>query len=283
MPPGQRLPGGAPMNVAARLASFGMDVHLLSRVGNEDLGRELLAYMASQGLNTVYIQIDERYPTGTVLVDLSDPEAVQYEIVEPVAWDFIDADQYLNDAGGGSDTIVFGSLAARNEVSRTALLQLLEVATLRVFDVNLRPPFADRDIVESLLRHSDWVKVNDTELDVMAQWDGTVRSREAAMRGLQQKYGIESVCVTLGADGAMLLAQDELFCQHAFDVPTVDTIGCGDAFLGAWLCGMLTGTAPQEALRRAAAVGALVTSSKGANPPLREADIRSIMGAGAAR
>jgi len=265
------------MNVAARLASFGMDVHMLSRVGRDDLGQELIAYMASRGLTTDYVQVDDRYPTGTVKVDPSDPEDVRYEITGPVAWDFIDADRYLDDSGGSCDVVVFGSLAARNDVSRKSLLQLLESANKRIFDVNIRPPFDDRSVLEELLSRSDWVKLNESELDAIAQWEIPAATGEAAMQALQQRYGLETVCVTRGPEGAVLLHRGQWYRQDAFAVRVVDTIGCGDAFLGSWLSGMLSGTSPGDALRRAAAAAAIVASGRGANPVITESDIQTVL------
>jgi len=278
LPPGDRIPGGAPMNVALRLARFGVDVRLLSRVGNDALGAELLAYLARNGIATDSIQVDDRYPTGCVFVDTCDPSAVRYEIAEPVAWDFIDAETYIAQHGVRSDVLVFGSLAARNSASRSGLLKLLEGSRLRVFDVNLRPPFVDRDVVESLLARCDWVKLNETELALIAQWIGSADAPEAAMSAVAERYHLESVCVTLGAEGAILLHREELYRQPAFRVAVVDTIGCGDAFLGCWLSEMLAGRAPQDALRRAAAVGALVAASEGANPVISEEAIRAVAG-----
>jgi len=265
------------MNVALRLLAEGLDVDMLTRVGGDPLGKELVGFLDAQGLSTRYVQTDERWPTGTVLVDTSDPAAARYEIREPVAWDFIDAERFLEDSGDAPDTLVIGSLAARNETSRRALMRLMDVARLIVFDVNLRPPFTDRDVIEMLLHGADWVKVNDSELELIAGWHQPFDSIESGADVLRLKYGIESVCVTLGGDGAVLLHQDEFYRQPAFDVDVVDTIGCGDAFLGAWLANMLLGTEPRHALRRAAAIGALVAASEGANPRIPEDAVTALM------
>ena len=136
---GRRVPGGAPMNVALRLSSYGLRVDLLSRVGKDALGDELLGFLREQGLSTRAVQVDEKWPTGTVQVDTSDPNAARFDIREPVAWDFIDAQQYLDESGSTPGTLVFGSLATRNANSRASLLRLMELAGLKVFDVNLRP------------------------------------------------------------------------------------------------------------------------------------------------
>jgi len=275
---GRRVPGGAPMNVALRLRSHGLNAELLSRVGNDALGDELLGFLRGHGLPTGSIQVDERWPTGTVQVDTSDPSAARFDIREPVAWDFIDARQYLEESGQTPDTLVFGSLAARNEHSRASLLRLMEVARLKVFDVNLRPPFIDRPLIETLLRTSDWVKLNESELELISSWHRPFASIESAARELRDRYGFESLCVTLGGDGALLLHRDEVYRQRAFAVEVVDTVGCGDAFLGTWLSKMLCGGEPGDALRRAAAIGALVATSAGGNPDIPEASVSALTG-----
>lgn len=275
---GNRVPGGAPMNVALRLSSHGLHVNLLSRVGNDELGQELLAFLRDQGLSTRTVQVDEHWPTGTVVVDTSDPNAAHFDIRGPVAWDFIDAEQYLEESGSTPDALVFGSLAVRNASSRGALMRLMDVARVKIFDVNLRPPYIDRDTIESLMRASDWVKLNETELEQIASWHRPFESIESAAHELRDRYAIESLCVTLGGDGAILLHGDEVYRQPAFKVDVIDTVGCGDAFLGTWLSEMLLGAEPQHALRRAAAFGALVAASEGGNPEITEDAILALTG-----
>lgn len=277
MLPSGKQPGGAPMNVALHLARFGDDVRLLSRVGDDDLGRALLAYLAAHGLATDLIQIDARHPTGQVRVHLSDPHAVRYDIAEPAAWDFIDAAEYA-DLPTDSDTlVVFGSLAARSSVSRDTLFGILDRVRLKVFDVNLRPPYVDRDVIERLLDRADWVKLNEEELDLVVRWRGDPRSPEDGVNALSRRYGLATVCLTLGERGAVMRHRGRVFRQPAFPVRVVDTVGCGDAFLAAWLSEMRRGSAPQHALARACAVGALVATRAGANPALDEAEIQALL------
>jgi fructokinase len=279
LPPGAKVPGGAPMNVALHLTRLGVEAQLLSRVGDDDMGRELLGYLAAQGLNTDRMQIDRHYPTGTVIVDIADPREVQYEIVEPVAWDFIDIDHRQARSAGVNDAIVFGSLAGRNEVSRGSLMRLIEHAGLRIFDVNLRPPFIDRDIIETLLARTDWVKLNGRELELICGWHGLAGRPEELLRSLAHRYQIEVVCLTLGHLGAMVLDRGTLFSDPGFVVAVVDTIGCGDSFLACWLSQTFRGSGAENALARACAMGALVASSAGANPEVSEHQLDAIIAA----
>lgn len=275
--PDRRLPGGAPMNVAIRLAQYGIDTRLLSRVGRDADGDALLDYLKRVGLPPQHVQRDDREPTGTVLVDTSNPDSVRYTINRPAAWDFIDAGQYLQASGNGIDVLVFGSLAARHEVSRQSLLTLMDGARLRVLDVNLRPPFDDAGIVRMLLERADWAKVNDEELRIVAPEALSGMQVEELARVVQASYGLASLCVTLGGEGALLLVGEDTYRQKAYDVRVVDTVGCGDAFLATWLAGMLEQLAPAEALERAAAVAALVASSEGATQVFDAGDVRELV------
>jgi fructokinase len=278
MLPDGRVASGAPMNVALRLVQSGYEVRMLSRAGADPLGEELLAFMAANGLPTGFMQLDETWPTGTVEVDTTDPRAPVFDIVMPVAWDFIDADEYLRKAADDADVLVFGSLAARHTTSRESLVRLLPTAGLRVLDVNFRPPHEDRSVIELLLHHADWAKVNETELAAIARWHGQPESVEAAARDLVNRYRLSLLCITLGENGAMMIRDGKSYRQEAFAVDVVDTVGCGDAFLGTLVAGLLADAAPPEALARAAAAGALVASSAGATPPIDDDDIRRIIG-----
>jgi fructokinase len=277
MLPGGRVASGAPMNVALRLAHSGYDVRMLSRVGADSLGDELLSFMAENGLSTDCVQRDENQPTGTVRVDTTNPGSPVFDIVMPVAWDFIDADEYFRKTGVAADVLVFGTLAARHSVSRDALVRLLPTARLKVIDVNFRPPHDERSVVELLLHHADWAKVNETELARIAGWHGPAGSVESSARELVERYGLSSLCATLGDEGALLLHGDAMYRQEAFPVDVVDAVGCGDAFLGTLIACLLGNVAPAAALVRAAAVGALVAGSAGATPDVSGDDIRRLL------
>jgi fructokinase len=265
------------MNVALRLAAFGIDTQLLTRVGNDDAGHELMDYMAAGGLAIDHVQIDSERPTGRVNVDTKSAQSVRYEILAPAAWDFIDVDEYLASVGTPCEVVVFGSLAAREPTSRGRLMRLLEHAQLRVFDVNLRPPFDERAAVEPLLRAANWAKLNEDELTVVAQWLGESGSPQQMLVAIGEQYEIDLVCATFGSRGAMMLHERTVIEQQGFDVAVVDTIGCGDAFLGAWLAQMLDGVEPARALERACAAGAVVASAAGANPAVTDAMIDAVI------
>lgn len=280
--PGEKIAGGAPMNVAIRLAAWGHSVQLISRVGHDEDGDRLLELLQQQHVDISLIQKDLEYPSGKVLVTLNQSGNASYEIVQPSAWDAIEATDRNLKAVAASKAFVFGSLAARSEVSAATLLQLCEAASKRVFDVNLRKPFVDIVLIKSLIQISQIIKLNDEELIELMPLLGyskiknTENDLQTAMNWLRLFSGAETICVTRGAEGALLLHKQMNYVHPGYTVTVKDTIGSGDSFLATLLAGLLNNIPPDEILANACAVGALVATHKGANPSISEADIIAI-------
>ena len=274
--PTGKQPGGAPLNVAVHLHNFGLDGVIISRIGQDDLGTELLVFVESKSINTRYVQRGDSHLTGVVKANVSDSMEVTYQIVKPVAWDFIQYDSALSELVETSEAFVFGSLAARHTPSRETLYRLLQQAKLKVFDVNLRPPHYSRDVVTYLLRQADVVKLNHHELAELMGWFGVDPDEETALRWLAERFQLQAVCVTKGADGAALWVGQQLYRSPGIPVTVQDTIGSGDAFLAALLRGWLAGQRPADYLAFACAAGSLVASSQGATPAISEAQVRAL-------
>jgi len=272
-----KQPGGAPFNVAVHLHQLGQPAALISRVGDDELGHELLAFIESKGLGTAQVQRDHAHRTGVVQANVEDAHEVVYKIVQPVAWDYIQYEADLAALVAQAGVLVYGSLAARQEETRATLLRLLESAAFKVFDVNLRPPHYAPDVTEHLLAQADLVKMNHHELTQILSWLGANLAEEAALPWLAQRYGLQAVCVTKGADGALLYTGGQLYRASALAVQVRDTIGSGDAFLAALLMGWLAGHEPGAALRFACAAGGLVASHQGATPTLTTTDVRALL------
>ena len=274
--PTGRQPGGAPLNVAVHLHNFGLDARIISRVGHDDLGAELLAFVEGKGLNTGCVQRSETHLTGVVKANVSNSKEVTYQIVKPVAWDYIKYDEALRELVETSEAFVFGSLAARQAPSRETLYRLLQQAPLKVFDVNLRPPHYTRDGVTYLLNQADLVKLNHHELAEIMNWFGVSADEDTALRWLAERFQLQAVCVTKGADGAVLWVGQALYRSPGIAVQVQDTIGSGDAFLAALLRGWLAGQAPPDYLAFACAAGSLVASFQGATPSISETQVRNL-------
>ncbi|MGI4875766.1 MAG: carbohydrate kinase family protein [Janthinobacterium lividum] len=265
--PTGKQPGGAPFNVAVHLHQLGQPVQLISRVGDDDLGAELLDFLAGRGVPTTYVQRGKTHLTGVVKANVDDANEVVYKIVQPVAWDYIQYDDALAELVAGAAMLVFGSLAARTPTTRDTLYRLLPHAKFKVFDVNMRPPHYTRETVEYLLAHCDLVKMNHHELAEILGWFGRAADDEAtALAWLAAHFSLQAVCVTLGPDGAMLWTGGQLYRSPGVAVEVKDTIGSGDAFLAALLTHWQAGATPDLCLRFACATGALVATHQGATP-----------------
>jgi len=274
--PSGKQPGGAPLNVAVHLHNFGQAVELISRVGHDDLGAELLAFAEGKGLSTRYVQHGETHLTGVVKANVSDSHEVTYKIVQPVAWDYIQYEDALAPLVEQAEAFVFGSLAARSGATRETLYRLLQRAPFKVFDVNLRAPHYSRSVVTYLLRQAHLVKLNHHELAELLGWFGASPDEETALHWLAERFGLQAVCVTKGADGAVLWTGGQLYRSPGIAVQVQDTIGSGDAFLAALLRGWLAGQAPTELLAFACAAGSLVATHQGATPAISAADVRAL-------
>ncbi|GAB3540138.1 carbohydrate kinase [Pontibacter brevis] len=275
--PSGKLPGGAPMNVAIHLQYQGFAPAVISCVGRDDLGKELLDYLQQKGVSTRWVQVNETQKTGVVVANVSNRSEVTYDIVQPVAWDYIQQEENQQQLVSETDYFIYGSLAARSETSRQALLSLLEMAKGKVFDVNLRPPHYTRQVLEPLLEQADIVKMNHHELMEIAGWYQEFADEKTAMEFLLKQYTLQSIIVTRGENGAAVLGAEGYFEQEGYTVEVEDTIGSGDAFLATFLSSRIKGNSFPEALQKACAMGALVASHKGATPEIAPENVEKLI------
>ncbi|TXK48064.1 carbohydrate kinase [Pontibacter qinzhouensis] len=266
--PTKATPGGAPMNVAYHLQQFGSSTTLISRIGADEQGEQLLEHLQRSGLSTSFCQTDSTHATSEVHVRIAENNEVSYDILYPVAWDFIQYQEAQEPLVRQADAFVFGSLVSRNEASYSTLLQLLQLSGYNVFDVNLREPHYTPDKLKQLLTYADLVKLNEAELELITDWFKPGLTTETdRIKLLQEKFALEEVLVTKGSKGASFYFQDEHYFQKAFPIQVADTIGSGDSFLAAFLAHKLRHAPPATCLAYAAALAAFVTMHHGACPP----------------
>jgi len=260
-PDGHVVPGGAPFNVARHLQAFGREPLMISRVGNDALGRNIRQAMEDWSMNLSGLQLDSQHPTGTVDVSFHADEP-SYDIVDQRAYDFIDAT--LLPPLPESGVLYHGSLALRNPVSRHALETLRRDGDLAVFiDVNLRAPWWQRDVVLAMLQQARWAKLNVDELACLCPEEDNL---EARARFLLTSYELEWLVVTLGSAGAQafMAAADTLSVAPAQSTPVADTVGAGDAFASVLLLGLLRDWPMQQTLQRAQAFASAIVGVRGA-------------------
>ncbi|HEY0666627.1 MAG TPA: carbohydrate kinase [Sphingobacteriaceae bacterium] len=271
--PDGKKPGGAPMNVAYHLHKQGIKSTVISSVGNDKNGKALVNYLDGIGLDTRFIQVNDDLPTGTVDVLLDPIGTATYTIVKPVAWDAIHFDKAFMQPVENADAIVFGSLVCRDQESRVTLFKLLQHARLKVFDLNLRPPHLNTDLLDELLSQSDILKVNEEEFAFLTAHYKIVESGEQAFKQLTERFRIECLCITLGDKGAMVWHNNKLYSNPGYKVNVSDTVGSGDAFLAAFIKGYLNNQSIDDILTRACAIGAWVASRPGAHAVYTEEQV----------
>ena len=270
------LPGGAPMNVAYHLNKLGANPSLITKVGDDDYGRDLLEMLSNDGV-AVNFETDPQYPTGLVYANVGENHEMVYDIVYPSAWDFIEWKQEYADLVSKAEYLVFGSLTSRNEVSRNTLYQLLDVSKKNVFDINIRPPHFEQKQLEYLLQRTDLLKMNLAELELVTNWFDQSGSTIDRIKFVQDHFNIDQIIVTKGGDGAMLNDHGKIYEHPGYNVSVQDTIGSGDSFLAGFLAQTLKGEKAERALDFAAGIGAFVATKAGGCPEYEVEEIDELM------
>jgi len=277
--PSYRRIGGAPLNVALRMHNLGASVHMISRLGKDEDGEEILKYLREQGLSPNLIQMDEEYKTGTVDVHLDETRTATYTINKPAAWDAIELTPEMKQAVRSSDALIYGSLATRSPRTEETLKALLKEARFKVFDMNLRPPHYEMDRLIELMLVADLLKLNDEELyEISAHLNLEGNTITEKMIKLSRWVSSDvTICVTKGAEGAQLLHKGEMYSNSGYQVQVADTVGAGDSFLATLCFYLLSKDAPQRALDQACAMGSLVASKEGAIPVITLKEIETLI------
>ena len=259
--------GGSSMNVALNLHKQSIDSGFISAIGDDENGKELFDFLASNHFATDLIQVNTELPTSTVVVQLDENHQATYTIKQPVAWDEIKISEESMAAVKQADALVYCSLTCRDERSKKTILTLLENAKTKIFDINLRAPFYTKELIETLLAKADILKINEDEiLWVKEAFALTGNTDEQLLKQLSSQFNIEMICLTLGDKGACVLKDGKLFKHAGYKVQVADTVGAGDAFLATFIACYLQGYPMETTLDNACKVGAFVASQPGANP-----------------
>jgi len=272
-PDGRKVAGGAPFNFAFHCHQLGHPAAIVSRVGDDELGRELRQRVRELGLSDEHIQTDHDHPTGTVRVTLDADKVPTYTITENVAWDRIGWDDDLSRVTEAAPAVCFGSLAQRNRFTGGTIRNVVrQAAGLRVFDVNLRGA-VERSTIQPGVFESQWVKVNEEELHALAHLFGL--SIQALMEThCQIAAGTRTAwIVTRGPDGCDIFAPGDNVHEPGVPARVVDTVGAGDAFTAAMVCLHLEGRPLRECARFANHYAARVCEHLGATPRIDRRDV----------
>jgi fructokinase len=274
--PDERHPGGAPTNVAFHAARLGNDSSIITRVGEDEAGEQLVAYLREHGVNTSFVQRDRTKPTGTVKVEFQHEDPC-YTVVTDVAWDYLAATDEARERVTTADAVCFVSLAQRHDVARRSIHKLLADARGQaqiVFDVNLRPPFVSADVLDASLRLSNVVKMGESEL----QHVSSLMGRSNLIEWLINEIGVDAVCVTRGERGASMTTKSSNVdvAGVGTDTSNGDPVGAGDAFVAALTHQLVRGSDIGAMLQFANRYAALVAARRGAMPVLAPSELAEL-------
>lgn len=271
LPEGKKI-GGAPANFAYHVSQFGLPSCVVSAVGDDTLGNEIIENFTSKGLNYNIARVP--YATGTVQVEIDQAGIPQYEIKENVAWDNIPYTESLEELARKTKAVCFGSLAQRNVVSRNTINSFLDAMpkdddTLVVFDVNLRQGFYNKDILCDSMTRCNILKINDEELVTVSRMFGypgiDLQDKCWILLG---KYNLKMLILTCGINGSYVFTPGSVSFQPTPTVEVADTVGAGDSFTAAFIASLLKGKSVAEAHACAVKTSAFVCTKMGAMPIL---------------
>lgn len=277
MLPQGKMIGGAPLNVAYHLHKLGIDAPLVSRIGEDEYGKEIKAFIEKNGLPHAILQSDTHHLTGRVEVALQPNHEVRYEIVRDTAWDFIEYEDRIKELAQKAAYLVYGSLITRSKTSHDTLFRLMEHPLAKVMDVNLRAPFYSKDILEELIAKADIIKMNEAELQLISSWFGYTGNETERMKSLSDQFHLHICIVTCGSKGAYVLCENELFFEAGYQITVADTIGSGDAFLAGFLSSFINGVPLRQALKSANAMGAFIAQRRGGCPAYEKQEIQKMI------
>ncbi|MCQ2965477.1 MAG: carbohydrate kinase [Alphaproteobacteria bacterium] len=263
LPDGKKL-GGAPFNLVYHAIKSGCTGALVSAVGNDALGQEILEII--QQKNVPHFITKNDYPTGTVQIKLENGIPT-YTITPNVAWDYIKLSNEMKNSLSGVKVVCYGSLSVRSKTSYNSLKKLISLCSddvIKFFDVNLRFPFYTKSLTEELLQSCDILKINDEELEFLKTELYTGTSDFCSW--LMRTFKIKTIILTGGSSYSKILMPHEILYMPTPKVKVVDTVGAGDAFSGAFLASLIQGKSVAEAHQQAVKISAFVVGQSGACP-----------------
>ena len=276
--PDKKIIGGAPFNVFARLNNLGNNVDFISSIGNDKLGNEILEYFNQNNYSNKFLNIDEKYETGSVIITLKNGEP-SYKILSNVAWDFIPLKACYDEILSDLDILVYGSLASRNIGSFKTLKELTKQSKFNILDLNIRESYYDFEKVSSLVNSADFLKVNLEELELINQlFKFNISDTQNLIFKILKQFDLKYVCVTNGEIESMIYDGKNFEIAKSFEVDSIDNVGAGDNFLAALIDELfIKKNNLKSSLRIASAYGAITTTKDGAVPKINNSEVASML------
>lgn len=270
LPTGKKL-GGAPANFAFHTGQFGLESMVISAIGNDALGDEILDEFEKKQLKSHLNRVNQ--PTGTVDIIIDNEGIPSYKINTDTAWDNITLDDDLLDIAHNTQAVCFGSLAKRNKVSRDTINAFIEAMpienSLKIFDINIRQNFYSQEIIEESCKQCDILKLNDEELPIIQRFYNLEKEPLAkSVKSVITMFNLKMVILTCGAMGSYIFTPESVSYIDTPKVAIADTVGAGDSFTATFVASLLKGKSIAEAHKKAVDVAAYVCSQAGAMPIL---------------
>ncbi len=269
-PSGPRF-GGAPANFACTCSGLARDqatVEMVSAVGQDELGNQAIACLQQHNVNTQYV-LQIAQPTGEVRITLNESGAASYQFADNCAWDNLPWSAEMEEAAANLDAVCFGTLGQRSEVSRSTIQRFLRATQqdcLRVYDINIRPPYHPESVIRDSLRLANVLKLNDEELPFLASLFALSGTDEQLLDTLADQCELETIALTCGPNGAKIWHKGALYGAPGHKCEVVDTVGAGDSFTAAMILGLLNNEEVGRTIHRACEIAAYVCSQPGATP-----------------
>ncbi len=279
LPEGKKI-GGAPANFAYHVSQFGFNSRVVSAVGDDKLGQEILDTFKERGLKGYVEKVP--YPTGTVQVELDAEGVPMYDIKEGVAWDNILFTPELEELAKKTRAVCFGSLAQRSVVSRETIGKFLDAMPegsrqCKIFDINLRQGFYTKEILCQSMRKCNILKINDEELVTVSRMFGYPGiDLQDKCWILLAKYNLKMLILTCGVNGSYVFTPGEVSFVETPKVEVADTVGAGDSFTATFVAAILKGHTVREAHQLAVKVSAYVCTQSGAMPIFPEEILKEL-------
>lgn len=270
--PDKKVLGGAPANFAYIVSQLGLDGQVISAIGSDNLGTGIIECLRAKELRYHLSTVNK--PTGTVKVTVNDAGIPSYDITRDVAWDNIPFTEEIEQVASKTKAVCFGSLAQRNDVSRSTINKFLEAMpkdSLKIFDLNLRQDFYTKDVITSSLKSANILKFNDEEFSLLSELFGFQDNERVSCINMLQLFDLDIVIYTKGSEGSMITTREDTYFKRNPITHVADTVGAGDAFTGAFIAAYLSGETIENAHNLAIEVSAYVCMQHGAMPRMADA------------
>ena len=269
--PSGKVIGGAPANFAYHAQELGESSVVVSCVGNDELGKEIISNLENMDMTTEFLYVDNNHPTGVVYTKINKSGNPSYLIQEGVAWDYIPNSALLCELASKSAAVCFGTAAQRSELSKITIqkfLGLMREETIRVFDINLRQNFYSQDVIETSLNLANVLKLNVDELSVVKKLFRLNGDEKNILNELSSKFSLNLIALTRGREGSILFSEGKTYNHEGYRINLEDTVGAGDAFVAALVIGLLKGYEFEDLHNKANRVASYICSKHGATPSL---------------